>query len=80
MKRGSPLYSRQTTNACTYYQNNVCLMAESEDTMDNTTMNEEALKQRRAYYKKWRATHKEQIKTYNKRYWEKKAKESREDD
>ena len=48
--------------------------------MSNTTITEEAIKQRRAYYKKWRATHKEQIKTYNTRYWEKKAKESKDND
>lgn len=27
---------------------------------------------RKAYYRKWRAEHKDKIKEYNRRYWEKK--------
>lgn len=42
-------------------------------------MTEQALQARRAYRreysKKWRATHKEKLKEYNERYWEKKGRE-----
>lgn len=51
--------------------------------MAKKTFNKETEKKaaelRRAYYKRWRASHKEQIKAYNKRYWLKKAAEGKED-
>ena len=31
---------------------------------------------KRAYHKKWRDSHRDRIKEYNKRYWEKKAAEA----
>lgn len=51
--------------------------------MVKKTFNKEAEKKaaeaRRAYYKRWRAEHKEQVRSYNKRYWLKKAAERKED-
>lgn len=36
-------------------------------------MTDKALKKRREYYKKWRDTHKKQIRGYMAKYWEKQA-------
>ena len=36
-------------------------------------LTDKALQERKNYYKQYRQTHKEQIKEYNRKYWEKKA-------
>lgn len=41
-------------------------------------MNEAARKAVNAYNRKWRAEHKDRVKEYNRRYWEKKAKAEKE--
>lgn len=33
----------------------------------------EAQEQRRAYYRRWRAEHKEAVRQYNARYWQRRA-------
>ena len=39
------------------------------------SLEQEAKELRKAYYREYRKNNKEKIKTYNKNYWEKKAKE-----
>ena len=46
--------------------------------MSEIKNNEQTLKARREYYKKWRSNNKDKIKEYNKRYWEKKALKNKE--
>ena len=46
--------------------------------MSEIKNNEQTLKGRREYYKKWRSNNKDKIKEYNKRYWEKKALKNKE--
>ena len=41
----------------------------------NTKMSEQANAARAAYYRKWRKKNPEKQKEYNRRYWEKKARE-----
>ena len=38
-------------------------------------LTKEAVEARKAYYRKWRETHKEEIRASQERYWNKKAKE-----
>lgn len=46
--------------------------------MSEIKNNEQTLKVRREYYKKWRSNNKDKIKEYNKRYWEKKTLKNKE--
>lgn len=41
--------------------------------MTEKTRNEQAAEARRAYNNAWRAKHKDRVKEYNRRYWEKRA-------
>lgn len=45
-----------------------------------SSLSKAATSERREYYKKWRAEHKEQVKQYNERYWNKKAEKSLQED
>lgn len=40
------------------------------------TIEELAAMERREYFRKWRQEHKENVRRYNKKYWEKKAREA----
>lgn len=42
------------------------------------TIEERAVMERREYFRKWRQEHKENVRRYNKNYWEKKAREAAE--
>ena len=42
-------------------------------------LSEEAIKMRKEYYKKYRESHREQIKGYQANYWEKKAQEQKDE-
>ena len=41
--------------------------------MENTPTDEQITSVRRAYFKNWRATHKENVRRHNQTYWRKKA-------
>lgn len=43
-----------------------------------TKLSEEAKKLKKEYFRKWRANNKDKVKEYNKRYWERKAAEAKE--
>lgn len=40
------------------------------------TIEERAVIERREYFRKWRQEHKENVRRYNQKYWEKKAREA----
>lgn len=44
----------------------------------NTTIEEEARAEERAYKREWQRRNPEKVKEYHRRYWEKKARERRE--
>ena len=41
--------------------------------MNKKQIEEEAIEQRRAYYRKWRKENRNKVREYNRRYWEHKA-------
>ena len=41
--------------------------------MDQKTQESAALEQRREYYRRWRAEHKDSVRKYNERYWSRRA-------
>ena len=49
-------------------------------TNDTTALTAEEKATRAAYFRAWRAAHREQVKAYNARYWKKRAARGREVD
>lgn len=49
-------------------------------TNDTTALTTEEKETRAAYFRAWRAAHKEQVKAYNARYWKKRAAQEKEVD
>ena len=47
--------------------------------IEKTTIEELAAEARREYYRKWRREHPDSVRRSNKRYWEKKAEQKREE-